>query len=403
MNARLRTLLKTAVARYPAGGAGLKRAIKQTYLRFQPYDGLTLFPARGPTRCGLVADIATAAGGSHTIAIDGGDYHFEVPPTDNPSLADFFAHHAHTQTPPVSISQLPGGRIYANGVVLWPDGTTVARDLSLDFTSPFESHYLCDRPIHRSQPLKGRTLSVASWRTYSYYHWLLDELPRYLVPGLPPYDQIVCSRDSAINKEAINLLGLENENIIFLAQAKHYQCDLLIVPSYVATTGQPSPYLVECLSQAVQPLISSSKRYPEKLFISRKSAGVRRIVKEDVIFQGLESQGFTRIQLEKFSWKDQINLFYHAREIIAPHGAGLANLVFCAQKPLVIELFHTDYVHWCFWQLAMLVGASYVPLSFPTMRHVQHQPSAGVSDIDIGIPDDFITMYKNLKRQGNRI
>lgn len=396
MNARLKALLRTAAARYPAGGNGLKQAIKQTYLRFQPYDGPTLFPTRGPTRCGLVADIATAAGGSHTIAIDGSDYRFEVPPTDNPSLADFFAHHAHTQIPPVSISQIPGGRIYVNGVVLSPDGTTVARDLSLDFTAPFESHYLCDRPIHRSQPLKGRTLSVASWRTRSYYHWLLDELPRYLVPDLPPFDQIVCSRDSAINREVIHLLGLDPERIIFLNQVKHYQCDELIVPSYIATTGQPSSHLVDCLTQAVQPLISSPKPYPEKIFISRKSAGVRRIANEDAVFQSLESQGFTRIQLEKFSWQDQINLFYHAREIIAPHGAGLANLVFCAQKPFVMEIFNSNYIHWCFWQLATLVGANYVPLAFPETTKIQHDLSAGRLDINIGDSAHFTTLYQQI-------
>jgi hypothetical protein len=305
MKGRLRAFFKTVASRYPA----VVSTLKKIYLRFQPYDGPTLFPTRGPTRCELAANIAIASGGNQTVVLREDEYHFEIPPTDNPSIAKLFAAHSHTKYPPVSISVIPGGHVYANGAVFSPDGTAIARDLSLDFTSPFEAHYLCGQLIHRSQSIKGRTLSVVAWRTYSYYHWLLDELPRYLLPDLHDFDQIVCSRDSAINREAIHLLGLENETILFLNKGKHYQCDTLIVPSYVATTGEPSPYLVERLAQAVQPLLLPDRHYPEKIFISRKSAGVRQITNEDAVFNLLELQGYTRVKLEDFSWQDQINLF----------------------------------------------------------------------------------------------
>ncbi len=272
----------------------------------------------------------------------------------------------------------------------------MARDLSLDYTHPFKSHYLLNRPIHRSQTLKGRVLSVASWQTHSYYHWLLDELPRYLLPNLPDYDQVVFSRETSAYRDAIKYLKLDQKPIVFLEHIKHYQCDILIVPSYVSTTGQPSPYLVERLTQAVTPLIKDSASYPEKIFISRQLAGLRRIVNEDALFQNLEPYGFTRVRLEDFPWQDQINLFYHAREIISPHGAGLANLVFCSQKPLVIELFNANYMHWCFWQLATLVGANYCPFAFPRVNKVQQILSAGALDIEISDIPSFLETYQRL-------
>jgi hypothetical protein len=374
---------KVMVARWPSGL--LKKTLKETYLRFQPYDGPTLFPVRGPDRCGLVSEIAAAAGGSHTTIWEGGTYDFPLPESDNPALTDFFAQYAHSEHPPVTLSQIPGGHTYANGVVLSPDGSMLARDVSIDFTHPFESHYLLNRPIYRSR------------LTHSYYHWLLDELPRHLLPDLPDYDQVVCSRNTGVCREAMQHLGLDKKPIHFLDKVKHYQCDSLIVPSYIATIGQPSPYLVERLTQAVTHLISPLTSYPEKLFISRQLAGVRRVVNEDSLFQLLEPQGFTRIRLENFSWKEQINLFYHAREIIAPHGAGLANLVFCAQKPLVIELFNANYVHWCFWHLAMLTDANYVPLIFPNRGKAQQLSAEGVSDITIDGLHNFIAIYKSLR------
>lgn len=159
---------KTLSARWPAGP--FKKGLKNAYLRLQPYDGPTLFPSRGPSRCVLVSEVAKAAGGHHTTLRRGENYSFPLPASDNPGITDFLTYHASGEYPPITVSEIPGGRTYANGVVLSPDGTSLARDLSLDYTHPFESHYLLNRPIHRSQTLKGRVLSVASWQIHSYYH-----------------------------------------------------------------------------------------------------------------------------------------------------------------------------------------------------------------------------------------
>nr|WP_290226447.1 glycosyltransferase family 61 protein [Trichocoleus desertorum] len=218
-----------------------------------------------------------------------------------------------------------------------------------------------------------------------------------MLPAIPTFDQIVCSRDTAINREALHALGLGNRKILSLNQAKHYKCDLLITPSYIAPTGEPSPYLVELITEAVQPLISRAKNYPEKIFISRKLARSRRIINEDAIFQFFESQGYTRINLEDLPWRDQINIFYHAQEIFAPHGAGLANLIFCSRKPLVIELFNTKYLHWCFWRLAALVGARYLPIALPRMELVEHSLAAGNLDINVSNPAELISLYQSLR------
>lgn len=375
----------------------LKKILKKLYLSYQPCDGPTLFPTRGPIRCGLASEIATVSGGYQTIIRGEDAQEFEIPLTNNPNIANFFSNFTHSQYPPVSITVIPGGHIYSEGAVFSPDGAVLARDLSLDFSSPIDSHYLCGKPIHRSKTLKGSTLAVASWQTRSYYHWLLDELPRYLLPNIPAFDQMVCSRDTAINREALRALGLENKKILPLDQAKHYKCELLIAPSYIAPTGEPSPYLVELLTEAVQPLISTAGNYPEKIFISRKSARGRRIINEDAIFHFFESQGYTRINLEDFSWRDQINIFYYAQEIFAPHGAGLANLVFCSRKPLVIEVFNTKYLHWCFWRLATLVGARYVPIAFPLMEPVEHNLAAGNLDIHVSNPAELVSLYQSLR------
>jgi capsular polysaccharide biosynthesis protein len=276
-------------------------------------------------------------------------------------LRAFFEERKTHLIPAVSITEIPFGRVHAGGVVISPDGSAVARDLSVDFDTPFHKHFLCGRRIQRPRKLHGKTLSVNSTGSSSYYHWLIDELPKYLLVPELSFDNIICSRDTIANRTAIGILGLNKKSLIFVDDAKtrnkHYSTEMLTCPSLVAPTGEPSPLLVELLSQLVAPIISRSASYPPKIYISRANAPGRRIVLEGLLVSKLEDLGYVPIHLELLSWEEQVNLFYHAREICSPHGAGLANLVFCAHSPRVIEIFNSRYTHWCFWKLSQLVGA----------------------------------------------
>jgi hypothetical protein len=49
-----------------------------------------------------------------------------------------------------------------------------------------------------------------------------------------------------------------------------------------------------------------------------------------------------------------VRLFAEATHILAPHGAGLTNLVFCRPGTAVCELQMDAYVHWGFRGLAAL-------------------------------------------------
>ena len=48
-----------------------------------------------------------------------------------------------------------------------------------------------------------------------------------------------------------------------------------------------------------------------------------------------------------------------AEAIVAPHGAGLTNLVWCAPKTRVVEIFSPLYVNLCYWAIASLTQADY--------------------------------------------
>jgi capsular polysaccharide biosynthesis protein len=80
---------------------------------------------------------------------------------------------------------------------------------------------------------------------------------------------------------------------------------------------------------------------------------------EEEIVLGLSRRGFLCVTLEEMSLVDQIALFSEAEAIVAPHGAGLTNLVWCAPKTKVLEIFSPLYVNLCYWAMASLTHADY--------------------------------------------
>ncbi|MCL2926659.1 MAG: glycosyltransferase family 61 protein [Trichodesmium sp. MAG_R01] len=77
----------------------------------------------------------------------------------------------------------------------------------------------------------------------------------------------------------------------------------------------------------------------------------------------LEKFGFKSINLESISVTQQASLLPYSQVIIvATHGAGLTNLVFCHPGTKVIEIFHPEYVMNYYWLLSNICGLEYYQL-----------------------------------------
>jgi capsular polysaccharide biosynthesis protein len=98
---------------------------------------------------------------------------------------------------------------------------------------------------------------------------------------------------------------------------------------------------------------------PKRIYVDRRGARLRPLLNESDITMRLGKLGFVPVRLETLGVADQIRLFRGADAIVAPHGAGLANLGFCRPGCLVLELFMDAYVNWCFRHLAAIGAARY--------------------------------------------
>jgi capsular polysaccharide biosynthesis protein len=55
---------------------------------------------------------------------------------------------------------------------------------------------------------------------------------------------------------------------------------------------------------------------------------------------------------------EQLRAFAEAEAVVAPHGAGLVNLLAC-ESATVVELFHPHYVNGCYYAMADALGLPY--------------------------------------------
>ena len=80
-----------------------------------------------------------------------------------------------------------------------------------------------------------------------------------------------------------------------------------------------------------------------KIYVSRKKAMTRRLVNSEKLLMALK--GWETVVLEELSIKDQVECFSQASHVVAPHGAGLTNLLWCEPDTKVIEIQDPKMIH----------------------------------------------------------
>lgn len=212
--------------------------------------------------------------------------------------------------------------------------------------------------------------SIATLTTsgqHNYYHWLFNALPKIhlLDKSGIKYNKIYVEVKNNVQEETLKILGYESEKIINSSTIDFLSASQLIVPSLpdYKKVGNITAWSCNFLRQKflnynIQESKFSNRKY-RRIYISRVDARYRKVVNELEFIRFLESYGFSVIQTENLSFLDQVNLFRDAEVVIAPHGAGLSNLVFCQKGVKVVEIFSSVYVIPCYWILSQHIGLDY--------------------------------------------
>lgn len=205
---------------------------------------------------------------------------------------------------------------------------------------------------------------TSRWQS-NYFHWLFDVLPRIHLIELAGFnaERLYVQAEKRFQRETLDLLGYKIEHVIDAGKYEVIRASELIVPSVPGIPGIVPTWACNFVRNKF--LERQCNEEPEEegnyrmIYVSRESARYRRIRNENEVISFLESSGFMVVKPEELSFAGQVRLFKDADTIVAGHGSGLANLVFCKRGAKVVEIFSPDYVNPCYWYLSQAVDVDY--------------------------------------------
>ena len=259
--------------------------------------------------------------------------------------------------------------------------------------------------------------------TNNYYHWVAQSMQSFsyllntqsLESNAVKYKVPMPNRLRRYQEDWLNIIvnyarsngfsGIDMSDLFFHPHPKLVKTDLaLISPTlYKPFDFRPSKFSLKSFKNvAISSLEKMNNIYgsdsPELIYISRKdSPKARGLANEDELAEALSSLGFKILTLSELSVVQQIYFFSRARLIVAPHGAGLTNIIFCNNNNCtVIEINLDNYLNNCFSAIAHAMEnvENYFHYVCPVDKAIKNS-NYHHSTVDIQI-NQFISFVKDI-------
>lgn len=215
----------------------------------------------------------------------------------------------------------------------------------------YNDTYLLQQWIGRgiSAPTDGRSLLLVhnQWTGANYYHWMIDSLPRLLLvqTQYPNCRVLMPAPVADFIRDSAALLGFTD--LVLLQKGETLRDADLLIPEHVTPPGYQHPVLLRQLRQQLISAVYGGEKLPKpyrKVYISRRSQRVRRLINEEDIVALLERYGYEIWEFEGMSLIDQVHLMSETISLISIHGAGLTNILFLPAGAQVTELLNGDKI-----------------------------------------------------------
>ena len=132
-------------------------------------------------------------------------------------------------------------------------------------------------------------------------------------------------------------------NYVVIPKNETWRFAHLIVPSMSNhEDGILTPHMPPWIRSFSNLIVDEGIIPRRKIFVSRRDAKNRNITNQEELLMALK--GWETIILEDLPIKQQVKIFAEASHVVAPHGAGLTNLLWCRPKTKVFELTHRAFI-----------------------------------------------------------
>jgi hypothetical protein len=247
---------------------------------------------------------------------------------------------------------------------------TVCENLPKGLIKEGNRYFLGRQAFDQAPVLSGEHLIFYNGNLQNYYHWMVEALVAlYMLRKVRPGNsKIVLPADLGGGSnlpyiESLKLLGFGDIDLSFSAdpivQLEH--------ATWTMSSGDPIEDLPQHILLEFQSFVASTLAPGDahtRVYVERES--LRAVENAAEVRDFLERAGFITVRLENLPILEQVRLFASAEFVVAPHGAGLANLLFTPPSARVIELTPNTQMRPFFWLISSRLGHEYAMLPCET-------------------------------------
>lgn len=265
------------------------------------------------------------------------------------------------------MARIPNGRLLGPTIAVITGKDRVVADVSLDWNHPPNAHYAYRRfRLPRCKIFQGDAVVLACTGADTYYHWLIDALPRVAITrsawnaAAGPDWWVVNSLKPSFVAESLQALGIPRNKIVSLEETPHACFSNLWVPSLPcsSSSGNPPAWVANFLNDLASSFCADGEARKEAVFIERKGLAKRNLKLSERQREKAGQAGFAFVACETLPWREQVSLFRRANRVTGPHGAGFSNIIF-SHEAKVLEFFPKLSMNACYYALSCHSGCQY--------------------------------------------
>lgn len=212
----------------------------------------------------------------------------------------------------------------------------------------------------------------AGWKNY--YHWTtqcLLSIHSFLQEGVLDSGVLAVPELGGIQLRSLDLLGIDRGKLLNVRPSGAIRAKKFAASNAMfASTAHRFPRELKKMASVLKSSASLERAdSPSAVYISRLDSHRRKMRNEEDVITALEKLGVQPVSMTGKTLDEQISMISNARLIVAPHGAGLTNILYAAPGAHLYELFSASYTVNCYEALAQAVGIGYTSSVF--------QPTSG--------------------------
>lgn len=223
----------------------------------------------------------------------------------------------------------------------------------------YAAHDLFGTDSYRALDTDAPVLCIPS---VGYFHLLLERLPALLrvVDRGGPMNILLWSVAPRSVRDVAELLLAECRGDLLEAPEPVRVAQVRVASQRAVSGHFDAPDLARLRGLADRVALGG-RDTSDCIFVTRNGAA-RDLANEAEVGAALQARGFSVVNPGRLSLPEQMAVFQRARTVVGAHGAGLANLAFCAPGTRVLEIITPGRKLDCYARLAHLAGLGYRPL-----------------------------------------